>query len=441
MALAVTILVLLILAGISITAALGDKGIINETKNVQKDIAYLQNQTLDDLHQLTNELSTSVWDALEPGDPDTPTTPEVKVTKITITAPSSPVTVKQGGTLQLSVAVEPSNASNKGVIWSSNVASIATVDQTGRVTGVSIGTATIIATAKDGSGVTGTISVTVETAGTTVGDSSSSSHTGTEINYTWEQIDKIAKAIAESPNVGSLTMEVTGSVDGTPYTIGVGDKAEVTYGGVDRTVRVLGFNHDDLTNPTAAYGSGTTATKAGISFEFLDCLMDSTPMHTSNSNTNGWVIKSLYKTLNNTTNGTYIGLQNSGIPIKQVQKTYNAPATEGADTPQTSSDYLWLLSCTEIWGVSAYTGCESGFSKAKEGEQYPFYEKCSQKPVYNAVNTNLIHYNRAGTSGVYCWLRSVEYDSTWRFCHVDNSGTCYYYMASNSNGVAPGFCI
>ncbi len=79
-----------------------------------------------------------------------------------ITVSPSTVSVDVYATTTLSASVTPSNATDKGVIWSSSDLDIATVDaSTGVVTGVAAGTATITATAQDGSGVTGTSQVTV----------------------------------------------------------------------------------------------------------------------------------------------------------------------------------------------------------------------------------------------------------------------------------------
>jgi len=52
----------------------------------------------------------------------------------------------------LTATVEPSNATNKAVVWSSGNAAVATVDQNGVVTAVGKGYTTITATAADGSG-------------------------------------------------------------------------------------------------------------------------------------------------------------------------------------------------------------------------------------------------------------------------------------------------
>ena len=60
----------------------------------------------------------------------------------------------------LTATVEPGNATNKNVTWQSSNAQVATVEN-GKVTAVAAGTATIYATAADGSGKTATCTVTV----------------------------------------------------------------------------------------------------------------------------------------------------------------------------------------------------------------------------------------------------------------------------------------
>ncbi|MCM1112450.1 MAG: Ig-like domain-containing protein [Muribaculum sp.] len=70
--------------------------------------------------------------------------------------------VMEGGdTYTLTATVNPDTAYNKDVTWSSSDESVATVSETGVVTALQKGTATIAATAQDGSGVSGTCRVTV----------------------------------------------------------------------------------------------------------------------------------------------------------------------------------------------------------------------------------------------------------------------------------------
>jgi uncharacterized protein YjdB len=85
----------------------------------------------------------------------------ISVTDISINKASINLTV--GGTEKLNVIVMPSNASNKSVEWSSSNRNVASVSLDGLVTGVSAGSATIIAKTVDG-GYDDSCTVTVSTA-------------------------------------------------------------------------------------------------------------------------------------------------------------------------------------------------------------------------------------------------------------------------------------
>ena len=75
----------------------------------------------------------------------------------------SALTLTEDGTAQLTATVEPANATNKGVTWSSDDETVATVDANGKVTAVAPGTATITVTTADGN-KTATCTVTVKAA-------------------------------------------------------------------------------------------------------------------------------------------------------------------------------------------------------------------------------------------------------------------------------------
>gem|GEM_PF-2949168 len=78
-----------------------------------------------------------------------------------ITMGSNQVTISESGTSQLTVAYTPTNATNKYLTWSSNNPSVATVSDTGLVTGVAAGTATITATSEENPLYISTCTVTV----------------------------------------------------------------------------------------------------------------------------------------------------------------------------------------------------------------------------------------------------------------------------------------
>ena len=81
-----------------------------------------------------------------------------KVTKVELS--TSTLALTEGGSETLTATITPDNASNKSLTWSSDNQNVATVEN-GKVTAVGAGTATIKATAADGSGKSDTCTVTV----------------------------------------------------------------------------------------------------------------------------------------------------------------------------------------------------------------------------------------------------------------------------------------
>ncbi len=88
----------------------------------------------------------------------------VKQLAVSLTLDKTAAEVTVGETLQLTATVVPDNTSNPAVTWSSGNDAIATVDETGKVTAIAAGTATITATTTDGSNLTASCEVTVKPA-------------------------------------------------------------------------------------------------------------------------------------------------------------------------------------------------------------------------------------------------------------------------------------
>ena len=84
----------------------------------------------------------------------------VLVSDIKIEGSTSEVLVNQK--IALKATVSPQNATNGGVTWTSSAPAVATVDGAGNVTGVAPGSATITATAADGSGKNASVNITVK---------------------------------------------------------------------------------------------------------------------------------------------------------------------------------------------------------------------------------------------------------------------------------------
>lgn len=89
------------------------------------------------------------------------TLPKVKVKKLALNRTSVSLT-KKGQTYQLKATASPSNATTKSVTWKSSNTKVVTVNSAGKLTAVGNGSATITATAKDGSKKKVTCKVTVK---------------------------------------------------------------------------------------------------------------------------------------------------------------------------------------------------------------------------------------------------------------------------------------
>jgi len=84
------------------------------------------------------------------------------VTSIVVTGTGNVTTVADGDTLQMLAAILPLNATDSTVTWSVvNGTGTATISVGGLLTATSAGQVTVIATANDASGVTGSLVVTV----------------------------------------------------------------------------------------------------------------------------------------------------------------------------------------------------------------------------------------------------------------------------------------
>lgn len=149
----------------------------------------------------------------------------IAVQSVTLTPNST--SVEKGNTVSLTANIQPSNATNKAVTWTSKNEDKATVDQSGNVTGVEVGTAIIEVTTEDsGKKATATVEVTspvvsvtgveIEPSSTTVEENSTVQLTAnvepagaTNKTVTWESKN------TEFATVDSETGVVTGVAAGT----------------------------------------------------------------------------------------------------------------------------------------------------------------------------------------------------------------------------------
>ena len=125
--------------------------------------------------------------------------------KVTVIQPVTGISLNKtslsldaGDTYTLTATVSPSNAANKSIVWSSSDESIASVDRNGVVTALKKGTATITAKAQDGSNVSRSCTVTVNSnlfVANSVEELQSSHPHAASCNDVWQYSEKGAEKL------------------------------------------------------------------------------------------------------------------------------------------------------------------------------------------------------------------------------------------------------
>ena len=148
-------------------------------------------------------------------------TPDVPVESIVVNPNETEMNV--GATYTILYTVLPAEATITAVTFSSNDETIATVDENGNVTGVAAGTAIITIAATDGSGVTGTFTVTVmniDVEEITASDITMMSGETATISYTVLPANATDASVTfTSANTAIATVDADGVVTG----VGVGE--------------------------------------------------------------------------------------------------------------------------------------------------------------------------------------------------------------------------
>lgn len=168
--------------------------------------------------------------------------------------------------------------------------------------------------------------------------------------------------------------------------------------------RIVGINHDDL-----ADGSG----KAGLTFEATNSALGYQKMNATNTNAGGWEKSELRGRLNT---GDLWSLLPSELQskVKAVTKMTDNQGDGKAGTPTTTTDKVFLLSATEVWG-----------DMQSDGTQYEYYKS-------KGVTTS--NYSGASSSD-YHWTRSVNPSYSTYFRYVYSSGDW------NSNNATHTYCV
>lgn len=172
--------------------------------------------------------------------------------------------------------------------------------------------------------------------------------------------------------------------------------------------RIVGINHDDL-----ADGSG----KAGLTFEAINGAMGQQRMNATHTNAGGWEKSELRGRLNT---GNLWSLLPSELQskVKSVTKMTDNKSGGTAGTPSATTDKVFLLSSTEVWG-----------DLDSDGTQYEYYKS-------KGVTTS--NYSGASSSSFH-WTRSVIPDYSEGFRGVSSIGYWGHNNAAFTNDVFPAF--
>ena len=174
--------------------------------------------------------------------------------------------------------------------------------------------------------------------------------------------------------------------------------------------RIVGINHDDL-----ADGSG----KAGLTFEATNTVLGAQRMNATQTNAGGWEQSELRGRLNS---GDLWSLLPSELQskVKAVTKMTDNQGGGKAGTPSATTDKVFLLSSTEVWG-----------NIDSDGTQYEYYKS-------KGVTTS----SHSGVSlGSWSWTRSVDPSSSTSFRRVGGDGGCFSNYATGTYDVSPAWCF
>lgn len=221
-------------------------------------------------------------------------------------------------------------------------------------------------------------------------------------DWTLDEQKAAATDIAKNGTSSVVYAKAKAAMDaGTKFSTKLTDGKTLEY-------RIVGINHDDL-----ADGSG----KAGLTFEATNSALGYQKMNAANTNAGGWEKSELRGRLNS---GDLWSLLPAELQskVKAVKKLTDNQGGGKAGTPTATTDKVFLLSATEVWG-----------DMQSDGTQYEYYKS-------KGVTTS--NYSGA-SSGNNRWTRSVYPSDSTYFRYVGYSGGWYYGKATNTGCVFPAF--
>jgi|LSQX01.3.fsa_nt_gb uncharacterized protein YjdB len=363
------------------------------------------------------------------------------VASVTV-APTS-MTLEVGQTVQLEVTVYPASATNKDVTYQSSNTNILTVSETGLVTAVAGGSATITVRSVENTNATATFSGAVLSLNAmTWAEISDISAAGTAANY-FDVGD--CKEVTLSDTVGTLSLNTTLFV----YILGFDHNSTyegngITFGGFINAEKNLCLV-DSHYNSTSADGSkrfnmshwGAVNYGGWAGCDMRYDILGSTDVAPSGYGAAPTTSRVGYDATSTCATSPVANTLMSCLPsdLRAVMKPmtkYTDNASGGSHNTEAnvtaSVDYLPLLAEYEIFGAR---------SLANEHE----YKKQAQYAYYVAGNSKVKYKHSSTGSTARWWERSPHYAISSYFCAVHDNGNANSNTAWVAYGVAPAFLI
>lgn len=223
-------------------------------------------------------------------------------------------------------------------------------------------------------------------------------------DWTLDDQQLVAEDIAAKGEVSPAYAKAKAAMDaGTTWSMQLTNGKTLIY-------RIVGIDHDDLTNGTG---------RAGLTFEATNDALGRQRVNATDTNAGGWEKSELRGRLNSGDLWAFLPAEVQS-KAKAVTKMTDNKGGGSAGTASATTDKVFLLSSTEVWG-----------DLNGDGSQYEYYaSKGVTKSHYSGASSS---YNR--------WTRSVRPNSSMNFLYVNNNGDWYYINAAHTYYVFPAWCF
>ena len=221
-------------------------------------------------------------------------------------------------------------------------------------------------------------------------------------DWTLAEQKTVAEDIAKNGTASPAYAKAKAAMDaGTKFSVKLTNGKTLEY-------RIVGINHDDLADCSG---------KAGLTFEATNNVLGVQRMNATDSNAGGWEKSELRGRLNS---GDLWALLPAEIQskAKAVTKMTDNKGGGSAGTPSATTDKVFLLSTTEVYG-----------DLQSDGAQYEYYKS-------KGVTTS--NYSGASSSRRH-WTRSVSPSNSTNFRYVISNGGYYSNSATSTYYVFPAF--